>query len=47
MTPRIAVVLSAATLTIGMIGLPAFADEAQWHSVAEALGKAGTNLARS
>jgi hypothetical protein len=44
MTRRISIMFSAATLTIGLIALPTFADDAQWRPVAEALGKAGTEM---
>jgi hypothetical protein len=44
MTRRISITFSAATLTIGLLGLPAFADEALWRPVADALGKAGTEM---
>ena len=46
MTRRISIMFSAGTLMIGLIGLPAFAQDSQWRPVAEALGKAGTEMPR-
>jgi Domain of Unknown Function (DUF1259) len=44
MTRRVSITFGAATLTVGLMGLPAFADDAQWQPVAAALGKAGTEM---
>ena len=44
MTRRVSIAFSAATLTLGLMGLPALADDAQWQPVAAALGKSGTEL---
>lgn len=41
---RTSVIFSAATLAIGLVVPAAFADEAQWRPVADALGKAGTEM---
>jgi Domain of Unknown Function (DUF1259) len=44
MTRRVSIMFSAATLTVGLMGLPAFAADAQWQPVAAALGKTGTEM---
>ena len=44
MMSRTSVMFSAATVAIGLVVPAAFADEARWRPVADALGKAGTEM---